>query len=144
MKIDDIEIITPKEKALLKQFNNTDGPINDDTVVSIFEEQVKNTPEKTALVSNNMSFSYEQLNKKANMLAHYLKDTCNIKPNDIVGIMLNRCPEMIIGLLAILKCGATYLPIDPEYPKERISYMLENSHTRNCFSKYYNRRIYSC
>ena len=142
----DVEIVTPEEQQqLLSDFNKTEFTYDDAlTVIDLFEEQVKNTPEKTALVSNNMSFSYEQLNKKANMLAHYLKDTCNIKPNDIVGIMLNRCPEMIIGLLAILKCGATYLPIDPEYPKERISYMLENSHTRNCFSKYYNRRIYSC
>lgn len=74
-----------------------------------------------------MALSYKELDEKSNILANYLINKHNIKPNDIVGIMLNRCPEMIIGLLAILKCGATYLPIDPEYPNERISYMLENS-----------------
>ncbi len=128
----DIEIVTPDEKAkLLNTFNNTyyqyDRTLN---VIDLFEAQVKKTPNKIALVSNDISFTYKELNKKANILAHYLKKNFDITNNNIVGIMITRCPEMIIGLLAILKCGATYLPIDPEYPKDRISYILENSNSK--------------
>lgn len=130
----EIEIVTPEEKQkMLFDFNQTSFSYDDTlTVVDLFEEQVKKTPNKTALVSNGISLSYEQLNQKANILANYLRNTYQINPKDIIGIMLNRSPEMIIGLLAILKCGATYLPIDPEYPEERISYMLKNSDTRCC------------
>lgn len=129
--ISDIEIVTPSEKEkILYEFNKTGFQYDDSlNVIDLFEEQVSNTPDKIALVSNNIAFSYKALNEKANMLAHHLKDSFHIKPTDIVGIMLNRSPEMIIGLLAILKCSAAYLPIDPDYPNERISYMLENSKT---------------
>lgn len=129
--ISDIEIVTPSEKEkILYEFNKTDFQYDDSlTVVDLFESQVSKTPNKLALVSNNLSFTYKDLNEKANILAYHLKDFYNIKPTDIIGIMLNRSPEMIIGLLAILKCGAAYLPIDPDYPNERISYMLENSKT---------------
>lgn len=119
IKLKDIDIVTPDEKQkILFNFNKTDFSYNDTlTVVDLFEEQVHKTPHKIALISNNISFSYEQLNKKSNILAYYLKNTCHVKEKDIIGIMLNRTPEMIIGLLAILKCGAAYLPIDPEYPR---------------------------
>lgn len=124
-----IEIITNKEKEIiLSYFNNTSFPYDESvSVINLFEKQVKKYSNKTALVCNDQSFSYDKLNRKANLLAHHLKNKCNVHPNDVIGIMINRTPEMIVGLLAILKCGATYLPIDPEYPSERISYMLENS-----------------
>lgn len=130
--VSDIEIVTPSEKEkILYEFNKTDFQYNDSlTVVDLFEAQVSKTPDKLALVSNNISYTYKSLNEKANMLAYHLRDSYNVKPTDIIGIMLNRSPEMIIGLLAILKCGAAYLPIDPDYPNERISYMLENSKTK--------------
>ena len=128
----DIEIITPDEKnKVLNVFNDTKVDYQlDKTVVDLFEESVDLYPEKTALICNNIAYSYSELNEYANILANILINKYNVKPNDIVGIMLKRSPELIIGLIAILKCGATYLPIDPDYPEERINYMLENSGTK--------------
>ena len=127
----EIEIITPEErKQLVVEFNKTDLKYETkETVISLFEKQAEKVPEKVAIVSNNKKLTYKELNEKANMLAREMIKK-GVKQQDIIGIMLNRSPEMIIGLIAILKCGATYLPIDPEYPTERISYMLENSETK--------------
>lgn len=128
--IKDIDIVTPVERQkLVYEFNDTTLPYDTSkTVVDLWEEQVERTPDNVALVCNDAVFTYQQLNEEANKLAHYLIKE-QVKPNDIVGIMLHRSPEMIIGLLAILKAHATYLPIDPEYPLDRISYMLQDS---NC------------
>lgn len=127
----DIEIVTPEEKnKILYQFNNTnvDYP-KDKTIVDLFENQVQTNPNKIALVSNKIKLTYKQLNELSNKLAYQLINN-GIKNNSNVAIMVNRSPEMIIGLLAVLKCGATYIPIDPEYPEDRICYMLDNSDTQ--------------
>ena len=125
---ENIEVVTPVEKEkILNEFNAT--TINykkSKTVVDLFEKQVKKTPNKTAIVFGDRGLTYKQLNQNANSLARYLISH-GINKNDIVGIMVNRSLEMAIGLIAILKCGATYLPIDPEYPPKRVCYMLENS-----------------
>ena len=129
LKLSDIEIVTLEEKEkLIYGFNQTklDYP-KDKTVAELFEEQVKLTPNNTALVFENKSLTYKELNEKANSLAYYLIKEKQIKPHTLIGIMTNRSFEMIIGLLAIIKCGCTYVPIDPEYPADRISYMIENS-----------------
>lgn len=131
LSIKDIEIVTPEEKnKILYEFNNTyaDYP-TDKTVIDLFEEQVEKTPNNVAVVCNDKSLTYKELNSKANQLANYLRNS-GIKNNDIVGILINRSLEMVIGLLGILKSGATYLPIDPDYPSERIFYMLENSNAK--------------
>ena len=131
IEIKDIEIVTPQEKQqLVEKFNTTELKYDTkETVISLFEEQAEKTPSKVAIISNGQKLTYKELNEKANMLAKEMIQK-GVKQQDIIGIMLNRSPEMIIGLVAILKCGATYLPIDPEYPEERISYMLENSETK--------------
>ncbi|MDD6244163.1 MAG: amino acid adenylation domain-containing protein [bacterium] len=127
--IENIDILTFDEKDfLINKLNMTDCNYDSSkTIVNMFEESVELNPNKTALISNNFHYTYKELNEYANILAHSLSNNYSVKPNDIVGIMLHRSPEMIIGLLAIIKCGATYLPIDPDYPDERIKYMLENS-----------------
>ncbi len=126
-----IDIVTPEEKEILiNTFNKTKLEYdNTKTIIQLFEEQVEKTPNKVAIICNKKKLTYKELNQKTNMLASemLLKD---VKPNDIIGIMLNRSVEMIIAILATLKCGATYLPIDPEYPQERISYMIENSQAK--------------
>ena len=131
IEIKDIEIVTPDEKQkLVTQFNKTELKYDTkETVISLFEKQVEKTPEKIAVISNGQKLTYKQLNEKSNRLAKEMQEK-GVKQKDIIGIMLNRSPEMIIGLIAILKCGATYLPIDPDYPLDRISYMLENSETK--------------
>lgn len=124
----DIEIVTSKEKYdILYKFNDTEFDYDKKkTIVDLFEDQVRKTPDKVAIVCNDNVLTYASLNEKANILANYLVST-GIKVGDVVGIMVNRSLEMIIGLLAILKSGAAYLPIDPDYPLNRITYMLENS-----------------
>lgn len=131
IKLKDIEIVTPDEKRkLLYKFNNTktDYP-KDKTISQLFEEQVEKTSDNIAVVFEDKKLTYKGLNERANSLAHYLRDT-GIGRNDIVGIMVNRSLEMIVSILAVLKSGACYIPIDPEYPQDRIEYMLNNSHSK--------------
>lgn len=131
IEISNIEIVTPEEKhKILVEFNNTavDYP-KDKTVVDLFEEQVKKTPDNIAVVFEDQQLTYRELNEKANQLAWYLLEN-QISNNSIIGILLNRSIEMIISVLAILKSGNCYIPIDPNYPTERIHYMLKNSHAK--------------
>ena len=93
-----------------------------------FEEQVEKNPNNIALVFKMKTMTYSELNKKVNSLARYL-NTNKIRKGSIVGIIVTRSFEMIISILAVLKAGASYIPIDPEYPEERINYILENSNT---------------
>ncbi|MBR3003100.1 MAG: amino acid adenylation domain-containing protein [Clostridia bacterium] len=131
IKLKDIEIVTPKEKdEILNIFNNTVTSYpKDKTIVDLFEDQVKKTPNKTALVFENKKLTYSQLNKKANQLANYLIYQ-GVQKGDTIGILVNRSLEMIIGLIAILKTGSNYLPIDPDYPQNRIEYMINDSNTK--------------
>lgn len=129
--INEMDIVTPEEKnKILYEFNNTqmDYP-KDKTIAQLFEEQVKKTPDNIALVFEDKSLTYKELNEKANSLANYLRNI-GINRNDIIGIMLHRSLEMFIAILAVLKAGGTYIPIDPEYPQDRVEYMLNNSHSK--------------
>ncbi len=99
------------------------------TIHQRFEKQAAVRPEATAVVYEGESLSYAALNTKANVLAHFLIAE-GVETDDLVGICVNRSLEMIVGLLAILKAGGAYLPIDPSSPKERISYILEDSRTK--------------
>lgn len=128
-KVEDLEIITEDELNTLEKFNSTDGPINDDTVVSIFEEQVKKHPNDIALICEDKTLTYNELNRKANSLAHYLIQK-GIGANDIVCIMTNRSFETIVCMMAILKAGAAFFNVDPTYPIDRTKYYLEDSKTR--------------
>lgn len=129
--LNEIEIVTPDEKKkILYDFNNTSADYpRDKTITQLFEEQVEKTPDNIAVVFENQKLTYRELNERANSLANYLRSQ-KIGRNDIVGIMVNRSSEMIISILAVLKSGACYIPIDPEYPQDRIEYMLNNSNTK--------------
>ena len=129
--LNEIEIVTPDEKKkILYDFNNTSADYpRDKTITQLFEEQVEKTPDNIAVVFENQKLTYRELNERANSLASYLRSQ-KIGRNDIVGIMVNRSLEMIISILAVLKSGACYIPIDPEYPQDRIEYMLNNSNTK--------------
>ena len=126
--IKDLEIITDEERLqILNYFNNTntDFPCHK-TLQELFEKQVEMTPASTAIVYENQILTYAELNAKANRLARLLREK-GVKRNDLVAIFFRRSPEMIISILAVLKSGGAYLPIDPEYPKERIAGILEDS-----------------
>ena len=128
IQIKDINLISLKEDFKINNiFNNTLVKYNKkENVIEQFYKQVKKHPKKIAIICNNETITYEELNKKSNILANYLLEKTNNK-KQIIGIMLNRTIEMAVGLLAILKTGSAYLPIDPEYPEDRILYMLDNS-----------------
>ncbi|AZK48671.1 non-ribosomal peptide synthetase [Paenibacillus lentus] len=121
-------LITPIEKEqILLDFNHSEVPFPKNQLIhERFEEWVKRTPDNNAVVFNNQSLTYHQLNERANSLARSLVNL-GIGNNDFVGLLVDRSFEMIIGMLAILKAGGAYLPIDPDYPPERIQYMLEDS-----------------
>ncbi|MGE5474548.1 MAG: amino acid adenylation domain-containing protein [Ignavibacteriales bacterium] len=126
-----VEMLSEKEKhKILYDFNNTktDYP-KEKTIHQLFEEQVEKTPDNTALVFEDKKMTYRELNEKANQLARVLRKR-GVRSDDIVGLMVHRSFEMIIGILGIIKAGGAYLPIDPFYPKDRIEFMLEDSGTR--------------
>ncbi|MCK4259026.1 MAG: non-ribosomal peptide synthase/polyketide synthase [Halanaerobiales bacterium] len=124
----DILIVSDEEKEqILIEFNDTkvDYPI-DQTIQQLFEEQVERTPENIALVFEEESLTYRELNQLANQLARVLREK-GVGPDKIVGLMSDKSLEMIIGVLAIIKAGGAYLPIDIDYPENRVEYMLEDS-----------------
>ncbi|MCK4257847.1 MAG: amino acid adenylation domain-containing protein [Halanaerobiales bacterium] len=114
----------------LFEFNNTkiDYP-KEKTIVQLFEEQVQRTPENIALIFGDSELTYLDLNEKANQLARFLR-TRGVSSNEVVGIMIDKSLEMIISVLAIVKAGGSYLPIDIDYPENRIEYMLKDSGTK--------------
>jgi amino acid adenylation domain-containing protein len=95
-------------------------------IVSLFEEKVSQYPNSIAIVSKDKTLTYNEVNAAANKLAHVLAKS-GIKKGDYIGICMQRSPEFIIAITAVLKLGAVYVPIDVSYPKQRISYMLQNS-----------------
>ncbi|GAB3264619.1 hypothetical protein GCM10027347_31790 [Larkinella harenae] len=108
---------------------NTQSVWTDKSVIGLFTEQVQQNPERVAITFNGEQISYQQLDEKANQLAHYLKNR-GVHREVLVPICVNRSLEMIIGILAILKAGGAYVPIDPEYPADRIRYMLSDVGSR--------------
>src|ERR1700754_1967344 len=121
-------ILGQKElNELLNEFNDTvtDYP-REKTLFELFEEQVLNNPENTALIKGESQLTYRELNRQANRLAHALM-TWGVKPGDNIGLLVNRNFEMIIGMLGILKAGGAYVPIDPDYPLERQEYIYNQS-----------------
>ncbi len=126
--ISEITILSNKEEdILLNVFNSSevDYP-REDTIVSLFRDQVKRKPNNVAISFENKSYTYKELDQRSNQLARYLIKK-GIQTEDLVGICIERSLEMIVGLLGILKAGATYVPIDPSYPEDRIEYILKDS-----------------
>ncbi len=118
---------------LLVEWNQTKAYYPDDLCIHhLFEQQVLRNPDAIAVVCENKQLTYESLNQQANQVAHYLRKVGQNVGCDriaIVGILMERSIEMIIGVLGILKAGGAYLPLDPSYPQERLGYMLSDSKT---------------
>ncbi|MBE9205825.1 amino acid adenylation domain-containing protein [Nostoc sp. LEGE 06077] len=126
--INTLPLMTAAELLQLQGWNqtHTEYPHNK-TLVDLFEAQVTKNPHHIALVFESQQLTYQQLNQKANQLAHYLIQNYQIQPDTLIGICVERSLEMIIGVLGILKAGGAYVPIDSNYPQERIELMLEDS-----------------
>ncbi|WP_433582139.1 amino acid adenylation domain-containing protein [Paenibacillus amylolyticus] len=125
------DMLSEDEKfKLLQSFNDTEKDYpRDRTIHQLVEEQAKRVPEATAVVFEGQRLSYAELNERANRLARTLRSV-GVLPNQLVGLMVRRSLETVIGILAVLKAGGAYVPIDPEYPEERIRYILENSNAQ--------------
>ncbi|HHJ52330.1 MAG TPA: amino acid adenylation domain-containing protein, partial [Caldithrix abyssi] len=120
-------LTTIQRRELLKQLQPRPAELDEPAVIHRwFEVQAQRFSAKTALVYYDRQLTFDELNRKANRLAHYLIDR-GVKPETMVGISLNRSPEMVIALLGVLKAGGVYVPIDPNYPPERIRYILQDS-----------------
>ncbi|HEY0735918.1 MAG TPA: condensation domain-containing protein, partial [Herpetosiphonaceae bacterium] len=127
----DLPLLTTEDRAqVLGEWNATRqeyaGPRS---LHQLFEIQAERTPYMIALVVGEEALSYAELNTRANQLAHHLRDL-GVGAEDLVGVCVERSPEMLIALLGILKAGAAYVPLDPAYPADRIAYMLDDAQMR--------------
>ncbi|PHM46098.1 Amino acid adenylation [Xenorhabdus mauleonii] len=124
----DIAILPAEEQQqLLVDFNATQQTFPQDALIhQLFEKQEQNTPDAIAVNFDGQLLSYRELNQRANRLAHHLI-ALGVRPDERVAICVERCPEMLVGMLAIFKAGGAYVPLDPAYPAERLAYMLNDS-----------------
>ena len=127
-RLSELPLLTNAERhQLLVEWNNTRADYPTDSCLHhLFEAQVERTPDAIAVVFEDQQLTYRELNARANQLAHYLRKR-GIKPESLVGICMERSLEMVIAIYGTLKAGAAYVPIDPDYPSDRIAFMLEDA-----------------
>ncbi|MFT5822223.1 MAG: amino acid adenylation domain-containing protein [Crocinitomix sp.] len=140
-----IDYLSNQEKQnLLVAFNNTDistlkaveqNAQKYNTVLDLFAEQVIKTPNSIAVVYEDQSLTYQELDEKSNQLAHYLKQNYSITANDLVGIKHATNQWAMVSILAVLKSGGAYVPIDLEYPQERIDYVENDAQCKVCIDE---------
>lgn len=144
ISIENIEIMTNEEKnKILYDFNNTqiDYP-KDKSVIELFEEQVRKTPNNIALVYKDKKITYDELNKNANALARYLLNDLKLTELSTVGIMLNRSFGLVTAILACLKCRIKYVPIEKTEPVQRRNYIIKNSKSSIILSDVFDEKLY--
>ncbi|BBB56340.1 non-ribosomal peptide synthetase [Candidatus Megaera polyxenophila] len=115
-----------KYQLITKRWNSTEVEYSIRCIHELIEEQVEKTPDNIAVVYGDTTATYQELNEKANRLASYLR-SLGVVTETPVAIVMNRSLEMIVAIIAILKAGATYIPIDPDFPKERLKYIVEDT-----------------
>ena len=121
------EIDNPEDKSkVLDAWNDTEKPLDDYCIHELFSKRAQTSPDSIAVKSDDEQMTYKELDEKSNQLAIYLK--INQKEREeVIGISMSRSPQMVVAILAVLKSGAAYLPLDPGYPKERLQHMLEDT-----------------
>ncbi len=126
--INTLPLLTEAERQqLLVEWNDTQTAYPHDlSIPQLFEAQAERDPNAVAVVFGDQRLTYQELNAQANQLAHHLQAR-GVGPEAIVAICMQRSPEMVVGLLAILKAGGAYLPLDPDYPPERLAFMLDDA-----------------
>ncbi|MCL1472480.1 non-ribosomal peptide synthetase [Argonema antarcticum] len=126
-KISQLPLLTEFERQQLAAWNNTQTDYPKDACIhQLFEEQVERSRNAIALVFEDKQLTYQELNQRANQLAHHLRNL-GVEPEVLVGICVERSLEMVVGILGILKAGGAYVPLDPAYPPERLTFMLEDA-----------------
>jgi len=122
-----LDILSPQERrTVLHEWNDTARELAPTTLPELFAAQAAKTPDAVAVVFEERTLSYGDLDRRANQLAHHLQGL-GVGPETVVGLCVERSPEMIVGLLGILKAGGAYLPLDPAYPPDRLAFMLEDA-----------------
>ena len=126
--LSEIDILTKQERQqLLQEWNQTSHTLPEGQCIHhLFERHAALTPNATAVVFNDISLTYIEVDRRANQLAHYLQEQ-NIGPGVLVGLCLDRSAEMVVAMLAILKAGGAYLPLDPEFPVERLAFIINDA-----------------
>ena len=129
--VDDLEMVSAAEREhLLRDYNRTAAGLPLDRCLhEHFEAQAERSPAEVAVEHEGVELSYAELNARANQLAHYLRDI-GTGPESLVGICLDRSIKMVVALLGVLKAGAAWLPLDPGYPADRLTFMLEDARSR--------------
>ncbi|HKX86725.1 MAG TPA: amino acid adenylation domain-containing protein [Flavobacterium sp.] len=133
--LSDYSLLNDMEKQrILIDFNNTDKEFPEDKTIHLqFEEQVSKTPNRIALVYKEQQLTYKELHERSSQLALYIRERYKegtkqeLNADVLIGLCLDRSLEMVIGILAVLKAGGAYVPIDPNYPQERIDYILQDT-----------------
>ena len=128
-QVSELSLISPNtEKVIIRDWNATQTAYpRESTLHELFEETVQRYPEHVALQDGQTTISYQELNERVNRLAHYLSET-GVTPGSFVALYLERTPELMIAVLAIIKAGACYVPLDLAYPAPRIEFMLHDTH----------------
>ena len=127
-EVNKLELLSAAEQdQLLEQWNKTERDYEDEVCVQqLFEARAAAQPEAVALVCEGEQVSYGELNRRSNQLARHLQEL-GVGPEVVVGLCVEKSVEMVVGLLGILKAGGAYLPLDPEYPQQRLSFMLDDA-----------------
>jgi|GEM_PF-552479 len=115
-----------EQQQMLFEWNRTQAKFPNRTLGELFEAQAESTPDQIALVLGDEKLTYRELNERANRVGHYLRRQ-GVKPETLVGVMLERSIDLIVTILGISKAGGAYVPLDPNYPVERLSFMLEDT-----------------
>lgn len=122
-----LKLLPPSgDRVIIEEYNLTDEEIPPATLHGMFIKQAATTPDNIAVISQDGQLTYRELHEKSNQVARYLLEK-GVGTNDLIGLIAHRCPETIINVMGILKAGAAYVPVDPEYPEERKQYILSNS-----------------
>ena len=125
-RLRDVSIMSDRQRAVIEQFNATEHELPHTTANRLFEEQVRLWPDKTAVISGDIRLTYKELNCEANKVAHTLiNDGCMI--DEMIGVMMPRTAYAYAAREGIMKAGSAFMPMAPDYPDERVRYILENS-----------------
>ena len=126
-RVGELELLSEAERERLREWNETAHEYGGDRgIAAVFEEQARQRPKAIAVVMGERSLNYEELNRRANQVGHYLREQ-GVGPEVCVGLCMERSLEMVVGMLGILKAGGAYVPLDASYPTERLAYMLRDA-----------------
>lgn len=122
-----VKVLEPKDEAALMELNPPSEPLREESLLDLWDQQVRRQPDSLALITRDAQLTYRELERNANQIARFLVEKYQVIPNQPVALMMSRGPLMVSTIFGILKTGAYYIPIDLSHPSSRIQYMLENA-----------------